>query len=620
MGWQDVLDASSRSNAPSHKTHTQSSLQGVVARRHIALATRMVLSHRSHDENTPTSDRAGVRDDILFRSKLHATPRSKLFADPPSAPRASGTLGAAPEREFSTLERCERDHGRVGVGRDEIDHLTPVLAPGGALNRGSPWSERAAYARAHPYAIPPRRLGPFEDAAGVSGRSRALERSKTITDDGREARREACESAWRRASAVGTPRAAGSGAIVYRGYGGSTMGGAPSGLMDTDGERGYGGAATFKRFGAVNIFGHALKKYVSSVKKWDDAGSLERFKSMISSFENGTMVGRAHAEALEWERSRQRAASREPVESLSAKHSATIRDMQESLRLRRENLRQVLSSSTASALDEQLERLTVEAQEAKVKRLREKAARKFLKPLTATQLEAVKDALRAPSSKILAKASFVGQGALEATGKDIATLKKGTWLNDEVANFAIGMLSRRVMERRSEGETQPRAHFFSTFFINKLYQDSGRYEYSNVRRWTLPKRLKYDVLRCEKIYVPVHQAVHWVLAEIDIREKRISYYDSLLGESAVTVKNLKRWICDEAKNKLDEEWDPDEWEECYPKSIPLQKNGCDCGVFMIKYAEYLSSDAELAFSQKHMDYFRDRLVSDILDVGVDDDA
>jgi sentrin-specific protease 1 len=260
----------------------------------------------------------------------------------------------------------------------------------------------------------------------------------------------------------------------------------------------------------------------------------------------------------------------------------------------------------------------VEAQELKAKREREVAARKFLKPLTKAQLEAVQEAFDAPSREILAAGSFLGQGALEVTGKDIATLRTGAWLNDEVANFAIGLLSRRTSEARLEGETQPRFHFFSTFFINKLYQDGGRYEYSNVRRWTLKKRLKYDVLKCDRIYVPIHQSVHWVLAEIDVKNKRISYYDSLLGESEVAVKHLKSWIIDEAKNKLDETWDPDEWIEDYPKNIPLQKNGCDCGVFMIKYADYLSSDAELAFSQKHMEYFRKRMVSDILEVGIED--
>ena len=37
---------------------------------------------------------------------------------------------------------------------------------------------------------------------------------------------------------------------------------------------------------------------------------------------------------------------------------------------------------------------------------------------------------------------------------------------------------------------------------------------------------------------------------------------------------------------------------------------------MIKYADYLSAGAELAFSQKHMEYFRRRLVWDIVSVGV----
>ena len=578
----------------------------------------MTSTRRLFDENDRTNERDGVRDDILARAKEHLTPRASVFADPLKTTSANARVNSLGRDYLSTLDAYERDHGRAGANAGEIDHVTPVLAPGGALSRTSPWSERAAYARAHPYAIPPRRLGLFDDVPSASVRDRVLGGAAATTSEfGREARRDAVES-WRRPpSVVSSPRTFGDGFGAYRGYSGAFMGGASSGLRDRGDEHALGGAS-FKRYERVDIFGAALKKYVNT-KKWDDAQGLSNYKALIASYEQGTLSARAHRGALESERVNRREGAQQPAESLSAKHAATIRDMQDSLRLRREKLSQVLSSSTSGGLEEELERLTIEAAEHKARREREKAAKKFLKPLTADQLKAVERALGAPDRAVLAKASFVGQGALEATGRDIATLKKGTWLNDEVSNFAIGMLSRRVMESMPDGSTQPRAHFFSTFFINKLYQDSGRYDYSNVRRWTLPKRLKYDVLRCEKIYVPVHQAVHWVLVEIDVREKRISYFDSLLGESAVTVKNLKRWIVDEAKNKLDEDWDPDEWEECYPKKIPLQKNGCDCGVFMIKFAEYLSSGAELAFSQNHMDYFRARLVSDILDVGVQEE-
>ena len=575
----------------------------------------MASTRRLFDENDGTNNRDDVCNDILARAKAHLTPRASAFADPLTTTSANARLSSLRRNNISTLDAYERDHGRAGANAGEIDHVTPVLAPGGALARTSPWSERAAYARAHPYAIPPRRLGLFDDIPSVSGRDRVLGRpAATTTEFGRDVRREAVES-WRRPpSVLSSPRTFGEGLAAYRGYIGASMGGVSSGLRDRCEERALDGA-NFKRYERIDIFGEALKKYVNT-KKWDDAQGLSNYKALIASFEQGTLSARAHRVALESEHSKRREGVQLSTESLSAKHAATIRDMQESLRLRREKLSQVLSSSTSGGLEEDLERLTIEAAEHKARREREKAAKKFLKPLTAHQLQAVERAFGAPDRAVLAKASFIGQGALEATGRDIATLKKGTWLNDEVSNFAIGMLSRRVMESMPDGSTQPKAHFFSTFFINKLYQDSGRYDYSNVRRWTLPKKLKYDVLRCEKIYVPVHQAVHWVLVEIDVLEKRISYFDSLLGESAVTVKNLKRWIVDEAKNKLNEDWDPDEWEEYYPKNIPLQKNGCDCGVFMIKFAEYLSSGAELAFSQKHMDYFRFRLVSDMLEVGV----
>ena len=46
------------------------------------------------------------------------------------------------------------------------------------------------------------------------------------------------------------------------------------------------------------------------------------------------------------------------------------------------------------------------------------------------------------------------------------------------------------MRLRSQGVGTPRCHFFNSFFINKLYRDDGKYKYTNVRRWTLPNKLK----------------------------------------------------------------------------------------------------------------------------------
>ena len=44
------------------------------------------------------------------------------------------------------------------------------------------------------------------------------------------------------------------------------------------------------------------------------------------------------------------------------------------------------------------------------------------------------------------------------------------------------------------------------------------------------------------------------------------------------------------------------------QEIPEQLNGCDCGVFTCKYAEYLSQDKTFDFDQGDMPYFRRRMI------------
>ena len=106
-------------------------------------------------------------------------------------------------------------------------------------------------------------------------------------------------------------------------------------------------------------------------------------------------------------------------------------------------------------------------------------------------------------------------------------MREGTWLNDEVINFFLGLLQDR--ENRAAGGKQPRVHFHNTFFYNKLYSGTGEYVFKSVSRWTTEKRLGYSLLGCDLVIVPVHQAMHWVLAVIDIKARLVSYYDSLKG-------------------------------------------------------------------------------------------
>ena len=220
-------------------------------------------------------------------------------------------------------------------------------------------------------------------------------------------------------------------------------------------------------------------------------------------------------------------------------------------------------------------------------------------------------------------ARLPGQGVMPLKGKDIHTLAPVTWLNDECVNFTLGILGRRERERCGP-KGHPRCHFFNTFFLNKLFQDDGEYDYNKVRRWSTEKKLGYLPIKCEKVIVPVHQGVHWVLAVVDLKRKVVSHYDSLLGKDREVVRNLIKWVIDEAKNKLNENWDISEWREEYPSEIPRQMNGSDCGMFMLNYARNIASftDEDLknnafTFHQRDMVNLRRRLVLEILKIGLE---
>ncbi|XP_066096954.1 sentrin-specific protease 2 isoform X2 [Saccopteryx bilineata] len=190
---------------------------------------------------------------------------------------------------------------------------------------------------------------------------------------------------------------------------------------------------------------------------------------------------------------------------------------------------------------------------------------------------------------------------LRITRGDIQTLRNYHWLNDEIINFYMNLLVER-----NKKQGYPVLHAFSTFFYPKL--KSGGYQ--AVKRWTKGVNL----FEQELILVPIHRKVHWSLVVIDLRKKCLKYLDSMGQKGHRICEILLQYLQDESKTKRNTDLNLLEWTHysMKPHEIPQQLNGSDCGMFTCKYADYMSRDKPITFTQHQMPLFRKKMVWEIL--------
>ncbi|XP_016304729.1 sentrin-specific protease 2-like isoform X2 [Sinocyclocheilus anshuiensis] len=191
---------------------------------------------------------------------------------------------------------------------------------------------------------------------------------------------------------------------------------------------------------------------------------------------------------------------------------------------------------------------------------------------------------------------------LRITQRDLATLQEGSWLNDEVINFYMNL----VMSRSEQEVGGRKVYCFSTFLFPKLHIGG----HAAVRRWTKAVDLfLYDI-----ILVPLHLGVHWSLAVVDFKSKSVRSYDSLGQRHDDICNMILLYLKEEFKVKKGKDLDMSKWtlSSLRLSEIPQQKNGSDCGVFVCKYADYISRGRNLTFRQSHMPYFRKAMIWEIL--------
>lgn len=191
-----------------------------------------------------------------------------------------------------------------------------------------------------------------------------------------------------------------------------------------------------------------------------------------------------------------------------------------------------------------------------------------------------------------------------------------------VDNFSIDIYMELLNKRNNK------IHCLSITFLeclmgkskNKGLKNEGmeyemlHYNYDRIKRWFK----KINLYNFDKVFIPVYYNLHFTMFEIQIRNRKIIYYDSLpitVNKKLMIAKwmqGIKRCLIDHAtyqKITTNEKyiyWEP------FIGISPQQENSSDCGIFAMLCADFRSDDLPLDYQQKEINFYREKIATDLV--------
>jgi sentrin-specific protease 1 len=222
----------------------------------------------------------------------------------------------------------------------------------------------------------------------------------------------------------------------------------------------------------------------------------------------------------------------------------------------------------------------------------------LLRPLSQTESRMVREALygEGNSNDILARYETA-----TVQRQSMHRLKPGKWLNDEIIGFFCTLLAHRYEKLTKKDTTRKRSHFFSTFFMHYLYNQSSKekekYNFNNVISPFSEKVPGGDIFKLHKLFIPINiPGVHWTLIVISFSEHSIQYYDSMgHGHGAFYLEQVFKYLKDESERiGRQDAFIEKEWKKITcTEDTPQQGNSHDCGVFVCLFSCFLIFDIPL---------------------------
>ena len=174
--------------------------------------------------------------------------------------------------------------------------------------------------------------------------------------------------------------------------------------------------------------------------------------------------------------------------------------------------------------------------------------------------------------------------------------------DDAIYNYAL------LIQNRSSnaGGKLPVVKIFSTNFFDLWAR------YSNLDAATLKRRVgakRFVPHQFDKVVFPIHRnGNHWGVLCVNVRDTRIEYYDSLAYQLPHQEINIVNQFFQLFNKSLDSFTVVNVH---YPK--PQQNNGIDCGVYLLKYCDFVSIDYDTQYiSQDVIPVFRRQIAYELL--------
>jgi len=164
------------------------------------------------------------------------------------------------------------------------------------------------------------------------------------------------------------------------------------------------------------------------------------------------------------------------------------------------------------------------------------------------------------------------------TFKRIMTFgSKGTdsWLDDDAVNAWFNLIVETKKQQTSyvKSDTNPPAFAnLQTAWYAKFTKEKAK----GLKRWM--KRAGIggaNMLKCERIFLPINSGAHWTLLIINGVDRSMEYLDSLGGDGGRYFQIARELL----KSELGDKYHEKEWTELKRNRSSPQDNMNDCGVF-----------------------------------------